>query len=52
LIGRSAAICTVPDCGTNQQWTLNTEGTNRGTPPGLYLDVTAAATTNGTLVGL
>ncbi|MEH1127225.1 glycoside hydrolase family 27 protein [Micromonospora sp. CPCC 206061] len=42
------------DChgGTNQQWSLNADGTIRGVASGLCLDVTGAATANGTLVGL
>ena len=42
------------DCngGTNQQWTLNSDGTLRGTQSGLCLHVTGAATGNNTPVEL
>ena len=40
------------DCNgqTNQQWTINTDGTIRGIPSGLCLDASAAATGNGTKI--
>jgi lysophospholipase L1-like esterase len=40
------------DCtgGANQQWTLNTDGTVRGVPSGLCLDVDHNRTANGTAV--
>jgi hypothetical protein len=42
------------DCngGTNQQWTLNSNGTITGVGSGLCLDVTGAGTANGTLVDI
>ena len=54
-VGATAgAVPVLWDCNgaTNQQWSVNTDGTVRGTPSGLCLDVTDAATANGTLVGL
>jgi hypothetical protein len=38
--------------GANQQWRVNADGTITGTQSGLCLDVTGAATTNGTAVEL
>ena len=40
------------DCngGTNQQWTLNANGTISGVQSGLCLDVNGNATANGTTV--
>jgi alpha-galactosidase len=42
------------DCngGSNQQWTVNTDGTVGGVASGLCLDVTGNATANGTLTDL
>ncbi|HJP76219.1 MAG TPA: ricin-type beta-trefoil lectin domain protein, partial [Pseudonocardiaceae bacterium] len=37
---------------TNQQWTLNSNGTVTGAQSGLCLDVNGAGTANGTLVQL
>jgi len=36
--------------GANQQWNLNSNGTVTGVQSGLCLDVTGAATANGTAV--
>jgi alpha-galactosidase len=43
---------TIWDCngGTNQQWTLSSDGTIRGTQSGLCLDVDSNLTANGTKV--
>jgi endo-1,4-beta-xylanase len=38
--------------GANQQWNLNSDGTVTGVQSGLCLDVTNAATANGTLIEL
>jgi alpha-galactosidase len=38
--------------GTNQQWTLNSNGTITGVGSGLCLDVTGGGTANGTLVDI
>ncbi|HEY0752948.1 MAG TPA: ricin-type beta-trefoil lectin domain protein, partial [Ktedonobacteraceae bacterium] len=42
------------DCngGTNQQWTLNSNGTVVGRGSGLCLDVVGAGTANGTAVDI
>ena len=38
--------------GTNQQWNVNPDGTITGVQSGLCLDVTSAATANGSAVEL
>jgi hypothetical protein len=49
---RSTSPRSVLDChgGTNQQWTLNADGTIRGAQSGLCLDVDHNLTANGTVV--
>jgi hypothetical protein len=42
------------DCGgsTNQQWSVNSNGTITNVQSGLCLDVTGAGTANGTLIDM
>ncbi|WP_353849783.1 RICIN domain-containing protein [Arthrobacter sp.] len=48
----NGALAEIWDCngGTNQQWTLNGDGTVIGRESGMGLDVTGAGTANGTAV--